>query len=90
MGSFDSPTVRQRPTASKFSRAKPRGSIWAWQLAHAGLARCCSIASRIDRGSPLSVVSSSAGMSGGGGGGGDASRFSRIHLPRSTGEVRVA
>ena len=32
---------RHRPTASKFSIAKPIGSIRAWQPAHAGLARCC-------------------------------------------------
>ncbi len=36
------------------------------------------------------VLSSSAGTSGGGGGGGVPSRFSRIHLPRITGDVRVA
>ena len=36
------------PTASKFSSAKPSGSISAWQLAQTGLARCCSIRSRID------------------------------------------
>ena len=32
----------------------------------------------------------SAGTSGGGGGGGEASRFSSTHLPRRTGDVRVA
>ena len=36
------------------------------------------------------VLSSSAGTFGGGGGGGVPRRFSRIHLPRITGEVRVA
>ena len=36
--------VRQAPTASKFSSASPSGSITLWQPAHAGFARCCSIA----------------------------------------------
>ena len=33
---------RQRPTASKFSKANPTGSIKLWHLAHVSLARCCS------------------------------------------------
>ena len=81
---------RHLPTASKFSIAKPIGSIRAWQLAHAGLARCCghrvAHRQRLARRAP-SVFS--AGTFGGGGGGGDDSRFSSTHLPRSTGEVRV-
>ena len=36
------------------------------------------------------VLSFSAGTSGGGGGGGVPRMFSRIHLPRITGDVRVA
>ena len=39
-------------------------------------------------GSDPSVLS--AGMLGGGGGGAADSRFSRTHLPRTTGDVRVA
>ena len=70
--------------------AKPIGSIRAWQLAHAGLARCRVIASRIVSSSPgLAPVVSSAGISGGGGGGAADNRFSSTHLPRSTGDVRV-
>src|SRR5262245_10805809 len=67
------------------------GSIRAWQPAQAGFARCCVIASRIVSILPGSAPSVfSAGTSGGGGGGGEDSRFSRNHLPRSTGDVRVA
>ena len=91
--SMRAPASRSRhfPTASKFSIAKPIGSIRAWQLAQAGFARCWVIASRIVSVLPGSAPSVfSAGMFGGGGGGGDASRFSSTHLPRSTGEVRVA
>ena len=85
-----SPVVRQRPMASKFSSAKPSGSIWAWQLAHTGLLRCCSIRSRTDAGFPPSPFSGSAGTSGGGAGGGAPRMFSSSHFPRTTGEVRVA
>ena len=38
----------------------------------------------------LAVGSGSAGTSGGGGCGGEPSRLSRIHLPRTTGDVRSA
>ena len=77
------------PTASKFSSAKPSGSIRAWQLAHAGFARCCAIARASSAACRVcAFVSLSAGTSGGGGGGGVPSRFSSIHLPRSTGDVR--
>ena len=38
---------------------------------------------------PVASASGSAGTSGGGGGGGLPSRVSRIHFPRTTGEVRV-
>ena len=61
-----------------------------WQPEQTGLARCASSRARSDVASPLSACSSSSGTSGGGGGGGVPSRFSRIHLPRTTGEVRVA
>ena len=39
--------TRHAPTASKFSSAKPIGSISLWQPAQAGFARCSSICSRI-------------------------------------------
>ena len=80
--------ARHRPTASKFSSANPSGSILAWQVAQAGLARCRAMRSRIVAGAARSPGSSSSGMSGGGGGGGAPSRFSSSHFPRSTGEVR--
>ena len=82
---------RHFPTASKFSIAKPIGSISAWQLAHTGDARCLTVASLIVSllpGSSLSVLS--AGTFGGGGGGGAASRFSSTHFPRTTGDVLAA
>ena len=46
--------------------------------------------SRIESTRPLASVSFSGGTFGGGGGGGVPRMFSRIHLPRSTGEVRLA
>ena len=60
-----------------------------WQLAHVALARCSARRSRTER-VAATVLSLSAGTSGNGGGGGVPLRFSRIHLPRITGEVRVA
>ena len=61
--------------------------------------RVAARAARIARDAPRAARGSSAcgrsppessrsGTSGGGGGGGTPSRFSRIHLPRTTGEVR--
>src|SRR5436190_838212 len=44
--------------------------------------------SRIESTWPWALVAFRSGTSGGGGGGGVPSRFSRIHLPRTTGEVR--
>ena len=64
--------VRQAPTASKFSSARPAGSIMRWQLAHAGLRRCCSMRSRTDFGLAAPASSSNGGTTSGGGGGGDA------------------
>src|SRR6266853_2804567 len=87
------PASRSRhwPTASKFSIAKPIGSIRAWQLAQLGFARCAVIASRIVSVLPASAPSVfKAGMFGGGGGGAADNRFSSTHLPRTTGDVRVA
>jgi hypothetical protein len=46
----DASWVRHPPIASKFSSAKPSGSIGAWQAAQTGFARCCSSRSRIDAG----------------------------------------
>src|SRR5687767_1355610 len=63
----------------------------AWQLAHAGFARCCARASRIGRILPESLLSvASAGISGGGGEGGAPRRFPRTYFPRRTGDVRLA
>ena len=80
----------RRPTASKFSSAKPSGSITLWQLAQTGFARCSAICSRIVLGFSPSPFSLSCGTSGGGGGTGVPRMFSRIHLPRTTGDVRSA
>src|SRR5437867_7698294 len=81
--------VRQRPTASKFSSEKPTGSIRLWQPAQAELARCSVNRSRTERVADT-VLSLNAGTFGNGGGGGVPMILSRIHLPRITGEVRVA
>src|SRR5688572_8089769 len=88
MGSDDSPRVRDLPTASKFSSDKPSGSMIAWQLEHAGFSRCCTIRSRIDKTAPAALVGFNSGTFGGGGGGDVPRKFSRIHLPRTTGDVR--
>ncbi len=80
---------RQRPTASNCSSAKPTGSIRRWQLAQLALERCSANRSRMER-VAATVVSFKEGTLAGGGGGGVPSMFSRIHLPRTTGEVRVA
>ena len=81
--------VRHSPVASKFSSEKPSGSITRWQVAHAGFLRCSSSRSRTDSTLPPSLFSCSVGTFGGGGGGGVPRMFSRIHLPRSTGDVRL-
>src|SRR2546427_11210667 len=86
---WPSSTVRQRPIASKFSSEKPTGSIRLWQLAQAALTRCSARRSRTERLAD-SVLSFSAGTLGNGGGGGVPRMFSSTHLPRMTGEVRVA
>src|SRR5689334_21913398 len=62
--------------------------IW-WQPRQGGFLRCSSSSSRTDRGLLLSSFSLSGGTLGGGDGGGVPSTFSRIHFPRSTGEVRL-
>src|SRR5262249_22875494 len=81
---------RQCPTASKFSSANPKGSIMAWQPAHAGFLRCCSKRARTDVGCPWPSLSFNDGTFGGGGGGGVPRMFSRSHFPRTTGDVRFA
>src|SRR5215468_2524020 len=75
--------------ALKFSSPKPSGSMREWQAAQVAFLRCASNCWRIDIDEPI-LASSRLGTSGGGGGGGAFRTFSRIHLPRSTGEVRVA
>ena len=57
--------VRHAPTASKFSSAKPIGSMTLWQVAQAGFARCSAICSRMVFGFSPAAVSFSAGTSGG-------------------------
>ena len=81
--SAHSSCARHRPIPSKFSSAKPSGSISAWQLAQAGFAAVLlhPLAHRLRRRSP--PFSLSAGTLGGGGGGGAPSMFSSSHLPRS-------
>src|SRR4026208_1866981 len=81
--------VRHWPTASKFSRLKPIGSIRAWHDAHTGLARCCSSISRTVVVLPSLLSSRLVLAFGGGGGTGAARMFSSSHLPRIVGEVRV-
>ena len=62
--------------------------IWLWHGEQLGSLRCCSSRSRSDTVDP-SLDSSSTGASGGGGGGPAPSKFSRTHLPRTGGDVRV-
>src|SRR5947209_5726553 len=84
-----SSSVLHCPTASKFSREKPIGSMALWQPAQVGLLRCCSMRTRKVVGLPLSDFSLRAGIFGGGGFGGNPTIFVKIHFPRLTGEVRV-
>src|ERR1700688_1300304 len=86
IGNFPS-KVRHAPTASKFSKPKPRESIRAWHEAHTRFFRCCSNCWRSDADEPT-ASSSRLGTLAGGGGGGEFNILSRIHFPRSTGEVR--
>ena len=77
----------RRPRRS--SRARSRSDPSACGSSRSGFARCSSIRSRTVALAPF-ALSSSAGTFGGGGGGGAPSMFSRIHLPRMTGDVRLA
>ena len=84
------PSTRHSPTPSKFSSAKPSGSITRWQVAHVGvravLLRCRA---RSDCGFLAGlVVRAARARSAAARGGGVPRMFSRIHLPRSTGDVR--
>src|SRR5262245_37834902 len=81
--------VRQAPVASKFSSAKPKGSICEWHVAQVGFFRCCSNRSRPEAGWPPAPSSGRLGTLGGGGGGGAPKRVSSTHLPRNTGDVRL-
>src|SRR6202035_2901137 len=86
--------VRQEPTASKFSSARPIGSKILWQEAQGGLGWCSSILSRVVGAFALPVESTAlsliAGTFGGGSGGLTPRNVCRYHLPRATGEVRAA
>ena len=86
---FPSSTLRRRPTASNFSSDRPSGSIRLWHAAHLASLRCSASRLRTDR-FPSTVLSFNVGTSGSGGGGGTPRILSRIHLPRSTGDVLVA
>src|SRR5579871_1240620 len=90
IGLYDSSTVRHRPMASKFSNAKPVGSIMLWHELHAGLERCCASRSRTVLTLAWVRWSLRAGTFGGGSGGGVPKILFRTHLPRITGEVRIA
>ncbi len=57
---------RQAPTASKFSSAKPSGSMILWQPRTAGFARCSSIRSRIVCGAAPGSIFVAAARSRGG------------------------
>ena len=60
--------MRHLPVASKFSSARPSGSITRWHDVHCGLLRCCSIRSR--------TVERAAGI------GGALGFFERRHVRR--------
>jgi len=71
------------------------GSIILWQAAQTGLTRCSSRRWRTESSLAawpvrLSEFSGSEGTLGGGGGGGVPSSTSITHLPRCTGDVRIA
>ena len=83
------PVVRHWPMASKFSSAKPSGSMRGVARG-AGRVGAVLLQLLAQRTGLPDACSSRPGTSGGGGGGGAFSRFSSIHLPRSTGEVRLA
>jgi hypothetical protein len=74
--------------ASKFSMARPIGSITPWHWLQPGFERWLSSLARSVFGvSPLGV-DKSVSTSGGGGVGGVPISLSMTHAPRSTGDVR--
>ena len=76
--------------ASKFSSEKPSGSTILWQVAQVAFCRCRSSSVRIVSAFEPSLFSLRAGTLGGGAMGvGGPRMFSKIHLPRSTGELRL-
>src|SRR5262245_35459794 len=80
---------RQPPIASKCSRAKPKGCRRGWHGGQVALGRC--LVGILFRGTSFPrACSLRVGTSGGGGGGGAFSNVSSIHLPRKTGDVRLA
>src|SRR5215470_1360555 len=78
------------PVRSKFSRENPIGSMILWHEAQLGLERCSSIRSRMESTLPSvrSLFSFNGGTLAGTAGAETPKIFSRIHLPRLTGEVR--
>src|SRR5262249_61167464 len=84
----DSSTVRHAPITSKFSTAKPSGSIVEWQLLQDGFLRCSASRSRIDAGRAPGLSLRLVSTPGGGGGTGRPKMLFSSHLPRSTGDVR--
>ena len=72
---------------SKLSRAKPGGSILAWQRRTTPICRCLASCSRIVVAPRMS--GSTAGTPAGGFGGGVPRMRSSTHAPRRTGEVVV-
>jgi hypothetical protein len=83
---------RHLAVTSKLSSARPIGSMNRWHELQVALVRWISIRSRVvsSRPSFAAAAASRSGTSGGGGGGGVPSSTSITHLPRSTGEVRLA
>ena len=82
---------RHLPIRSKFSSENPIGSMILWQEAQTGCVRCNSSRSRSVLGFfAFGSASRFTSTPGGGSGGGAPRRFCRTHLPRITGDVRVA
>src|SRR5437762_13438113 len=82
--------VRQAPIASKFSRAKPVGSITPWHILQDALSRCNSSRALTVLGGSPAFCERSVAVSGGGGVGGVPRSLSSTQAPRKTGEVRSA
>src|SRR5262249_60497328 len=83
----DSSTVRHAPITSKFSSAKPSGSIVEWQLLQDGFLRCSASRSRIDAGRAPGLSLRLGATPGGGGGTGRPKVLFSRRLPRRTGAV---